>query len=280
MKLFVFVICLLALMHQARAVYNAEATNKLLDILGDKHQYRKQVRPGLPPGPNDGVNALEVKVNMYMRSFIDMDMKHARMETQVTLRQGWFDTRLSEVCGSAGDNSTGTACAQLVGEDVDMIWRPDTFIRNELESKVHQNLARNNYVRVFPGGWILYSVRITLSTLCQGAAAKYNGFNVAPNIEQFNSVLIGRDWQQQHKNETFDCGVQIASYGYNRDNIKYSWKEIDPVQVTNSISLPNHVFSAFTTDYCDVITSTGTYSCLNARFAFTDVSDRSKFHKK
>lgn len=264
-------------MHQTLAMYNAEATTKLLDLLGDKHLYRKQVRPGLPPGPNDGVNALDVKVNMYMRSFLDIDMKHGRMETQVTLRQGWFDTRLADVCGSQSDNST--ACAQLVGEDVDMVWRPDTFIRNELESKVHQDLRRNNYLRVFPEGWVLYSVRMTLSTMCHQAAAKYQGYNVAPNIDQWNNVLSGKDWQQQHKNETFDCNLQFASYGYNTDNINYLWKDHSPVQMVQSISLPHHVLSAFTNDYCNVVTSTGTYSCLNAKFAFTDVSDRTKFPK-
>ena len=52
-------------------------------------------------------------------------------------------------------------------KDVDRVWLPETFGRNEEESKTHQEQVQNSYVRVFPGGDLLHSVRVSLTTLPQ-----------------------------------------------------------------------------------------------------------------
>ena len=42
---------------------------------------------------------------------------------------------------------------------------PDTFFRNEKDGKFHDIIQPNLYVRVFPDGDILYSIRLQLSNI-------------------------------------------------------------------------------------------------------------------
>ena len=43
--------------------------------------------------------------------------------------------------------------------DPTKIWMPDTFFRNEKEARKHEIIVPNVYVRIFPNGEILYSIR-------------------------------------------------------------------------------------------------------------------------
>ena len=47
----------------------------------------------------------------------------------------------------------------LTMTDVRKVWMPDTFFRNEKIGRFHNILTPNLYVRVFPNGDILYSIR-------------------------------------------------------------------------------------------------------------------------
>ena len=46
------------------------------------------------------------------------------------------------------------------------VWMPDTFFRNEKDGKFHDIIQPNLYVRVFPDGDILYSIRLQTFILC------------------------------------------------------------------------------------------------------------------
>ena len=43
--------------------------------------------------------------------------------------------------------------------DPGKVWMPDTFFRNEKVGHFHSILVNNVYVRVFPNGDVLYSIR-------------------------------------------------------------------------------------------------------------------------
>ena len=43
--------------------------------------------------------------------------------------------------------------------DPTKVWMPDTFFRNEKEARKHEIIVPNVYVRIFPDGEILYSIR-------------------------------------------------------------------------------------------------------------------------
>ena len=43
--------------------------------------------------------------------------------------------------------------------DPTKVWMPDTFFRNEKEARKHEIIVPNVYVRIYPNGDILYSIR-------------------------------------------------------------------------------------------------------------------------
>ena len=49
--------------------------------------------------------------------------------------------------------------------DARKVWMPDTFFRNEKEGRFHNILVPNVYIRIFPDGYVLYSIRL-VSTIC------------------------------------------------------------------------------------------------------------------
>ena len=50
--------------------------------------------------------------------------------------------------------------------DASKVWMPDTFFRNEKIGSFHNILTPNLYIRVFPDGDVLYSIRISLTCFC------------------------------------------------------------------------------------------------------------------
>ena len=47
----------------------------------------------------------------------------------------------------------------LTMTDAKKVWMPDTFFRNEKEGRFHDILVPNVYIRIFPNGDVLYSIR-------------------------------------------------------------------------------------------------------------------------
>ena len=48
----------------------------------------------------------------------------------------------------------------LTMKEMCKVWIPDTFFRNEKEANFHEIIQPNLYVRVFPDGDVLYSIRV------------------------------------------------------------------------------------------------------------------------
>ncbi len=71
-------------------------------------------------------------------------------ETDVFIRMNWNDTRM---CHNATDYIT------LSGEHKQPIWTPDVYVENALKSNKHEVTKLNNYVRIFPSGKMLISLR-------------------------------------------------------------------------------------------------------------------------
>ena len=47
--------------------------------------------------------------------------------------------------------------------DPDKVWMPDTFFQNEKTGHFHNIIVPNVYVRIFPDGEVLYSIRSVMS---------------------------------------------------------------------------------------------------------------------
>merc|ERR1711915_838144 len=121
------------------------------------------------------------------------------MGFQITLRQQWNDKRLRfkdklEQLGVEDDK-----IRYLTMTDASKVWMPDTFFRNEKIGRFHSILTPNLYVRVFPNGDVLYSIRVSLICSCGMYLALF------PFDEQ-------------------TCNLDVASYGWTKNDLIYIWK--------------------------------------------------------
>ena len=64
------------------------------------------------------------------------------------------------------NNTCVTDCFNIAGKlkyltltDPDKVWMPDLFFSNEREGHFHDIIVPNVYVRIFPNGAVLYSIR-------------------------------------------------------------------------------------------------------------------------
>ena len=71
---------------------------------------------------------------------------------QITFRQQWNDNRLAF-------NDLQGRIKYLTMTDSKKVWMPDTFFRNEKNGQFHNIIQPNLYIRVFPNGDVLYSIR-------------------------------------------------------------------------------------------------------------------------
>ena len=172
---------------------------------------------------------------MFVRSIHDFDDKDMSFSAQVTFRQQWRDPRL------AFTEQDGLRYITL--GDTSLIWTPDVFFSNAIDGFKHEILTKNELVRIFPDGSVLYSARITLDLSCP------MDFSYFPMDKQ-------------------TCSMKIASYGYSTDDLVLIWKENDPLQVTKSVNVPQFVLKSYSTDYCTSRTNSGEYSCIIGHLTF------------
>jgi len=210
------------------------------DVLGPK-VYDARIRPA---GENTTDGPSVVYVNIFVRSFSKIDDVKMEYSFQITLRQQWNDKRLRfkdklEQLGVEDDK-----IRYLTMTDASKVWMPDTFFRNEKIGRFHSILTPNLYVRVFPNGNVLYSIRVSLICTCGMYLALF------PFDEQ-------------------TCNLDVASYGWAKNDLEYMWKGADALQFAGNLSLPGGFKMANSSSkYCDVVTATGTYSCLRVDLVF------------
>jgi len=159
---------------------------------------------------------------------------------QLSLRQEWTDDRLAfgkmDQYKSYGLNS-------ITLTEQERIWKPDLFFRNEKEGHFHKIIMPNVLLRIKGEGQVLYSIRISLVLACPMDLKYY------PLDKQ-------------------NCTIEMASYGYLDEDLKFLWKEINPVQIAKPLNLPRFTLETYDTAYCTSRTTTGAYSCLRIDLMF------------
>ena len=89
---------------------------------------------------------------MFIRAFEEVNTLNMDYVVDITFRQQWNDPRL------AYDDANGKVNVLTLSSD-DMVWRPDTFFRNGKEASLHDIPNKQTYLRVFPNGDVLNSMR-------------------------------------------------------------------------------------------------------------------------
>lgn len=216
-----------------------QVEKQILDQIMGPRVYDPRIRPA---GANGSESATLVFVNIFFRSFSKIDDVKMEYSFQITLRQQWNDGRLK--FHDKLQPGHGDKIRYLTMTDASKVWMPDTFFRNEKIGAFHSILTPNLYVRVFPNGDVLYSIRVSLICSCNMYLALF------PMDEQ-------------------TCHLNVASYGWTKADLEYQWKDNGAVQFPSNFSLPGGFkLATYGSDYCDVETATGTYSCLKVNLTF------------
>lgn len=159
---------------------------------------------------------------------------------QLTLRQEWYDDRLAF---QRLPPYKGLNINSITLTEQERIWKPDLFFRNEKEGHFHKIILPNVLLRINGQGLVLFSIRISLVLACPMDLKYY------PLDKQ-------------------NCTIEMASYGYTEDDLKFVWKKENPVQTPKDLSLPRFTLETFNTAYCTSRTTTGAYSCLRIDLIF------------
>ena len=108
-----------------------------------------------PSNSSDELAPTLVTGSLFMRSFEKIDDVKMEFSVQITFRQQWYDNRLEY-------DDMGGKIKYLTMTDSTKVWMPDTFFRNEKQGKFHNIIQPNLYVRIFPNGDVLYSIRVSI----------------------------------------------------------------------------------------------------------------------
>ena len=139
---------------------------------------------------------------------------------------------------------------------------PDTFFRNEKIGQFHNILTPNLYIRVYPDGDVLYSIRISLTCFCSMYLALFplDEQTCVLDIASCKWILLKHnEWKVSVLSPEVLNGkiILINVDGWAKSDVEYIWKE-NPVQLAGNLSLPGGFkLGAFGSENCDVVTSTG-----------------------
>ncbi|XP_019886564.1 glutamate-gated chloride channel isoform X9 [Ooceraea biroi] len=230
-------VLLAVLLHPSRCtqakVNFREKEKQVLDNILGPGRYDARIRPS---GENGTDGPAIVRVNLFVRSIATISDIKMEYSVQLTFREQWLDERLRF-------NDFGGRLKYLTLTEASRVWMPDLFFSNEKEGHFHNIIMPNVYIRIFPNGSVLYSIRISLTLSCP-----------------MNLKLYPLDRQV--------CSLRMASYGWTTNDLVFLWKEGDPVQVVKNLHLPRFTLEKFLTDYCNSKTNTGEYSCLKVDLLF------------
>ncbi|XP_031644253.1 gamma-aminobutyric acid receptor subunit rho-1 isoform X4 [Oncorhynchus kisutch] len=194
----------------------------------DDHDFTMRPAFGGPPIPV----GVDVQVeSLDTISEVDMDFTMT-----LYLRHYWKDERLSF---PSTNNQSMTFDSRLAKK----IWVPDMFFVHSKRSFIHDTTTDNVMLRVHPDGNVLYSLRITVTAMC--------------NMDLSRFPL-----------DTQTCSLEIESYAYTDDDLMLYWKKgNESLNTDERISLSQFLIQKFhTTTKLAFYSSTGWYNRLYIHF--------------
>ncbi|CAM5131880.1 unnamed protein product [Natator depressus] len=200
----------------------------------DDHDF--SMRPGF------GGPAIPVGVDVQVESLDSISEVDMDFTMTLYLRHYWKDERLSFP-------STNNQSMTFDGRLVKKIWVPDMFFVHSKRSFIHDTTTDNVMLRVQPDGKVLYSLRVTVTAMC--------------NMDFSRFPL-----------DTQTCSLEIESYAYTEDDLMLYWKNgNDSLKTDERISLSQFLIQEFhTTTKLAFYSSTGITTVLTMSTIITGVN--------
>jgi hypothetical protein len=209
--------------------YNARnARNKnenIINVTGDQHMnmimdQMEKVQYDKYHKPNPGTN-LDVSVNMFIDTIQGISESTMTYEITLFFRQFWIDPRLA---WGKLDNGTTLKRADdtynVAADMVDLIWVPDSFFIDEIDSRRHTIMTKNVFLEIHEDGHILLSERLSLKLKCP-MHLRYYPFDLQI------------------------CPIRIESYAFRDSQLKMQWHNTSQIQINEDIALPTFRLTEF-----------------------------------
>ncbi|XP_043922984.1 gamma-aminobutyric acid receptor subunit rho-2-like isoform X2 [Protopterus annectens] len=186
--------------------------------------------------PAFGGPAIPVGVDVQVESLDSISEVDMDFTMTLYLRHYWKDERLSF---RSSTNKSMTFDGRLVKK----IWVPDVFFVHSKRSFIHDTTTENIMLRVLPDGQVLYSMRVTVTAMC--------------NMDLSRFPL-----------DTQTCSLELESYAYTDEDLMLYWKNgNESLKTDEKISLSQFLIQKFhTTSRLAFYSSTGWYNRLYINF--------------
>ncbi|KAL4640393.1 glycine receptor subunit beta-like isoform X1 [Arapaima gigas] len=207
----------------------ANSTSNILNRL--LVPYDPRIRPNFKGIP------VEDKVNIFINSFGSIQETTMDYRVNIFLRQRWNDPRLRLPTDFKSDSLT------VDPKMFKCLWKPDLFFANEKNANFHDVTQENILLFIFRNGDVLISMRLSITLSCP-----------------LDLTLFPMDTQK--------CKMQLESFGYTTDDLKFSWQSGDPVQM-DEIALPQFDVKQEDIEYGNCTKyykGTGYYTCVEVIF--------------
>ncbi|XP_071019766.1 gamma-aminobutyric acid receptor subunit rho-1-like [Oncorhynchus clarkii lewisi] len=186
--------------------------------------------------PGFGGHTVQVGVDVQVESLDTISEVDMDFTMTLYIRHYWKDERLSF-------HSTTNKSMTFDGRLVKKIWVPDLFFVHSKKSFTHDTTTDNVMLRVYPDGKVLYSLRVTVTSMC------------SMDLSRFPL-------------DTQTCSLEIESYAYTDDDLMLYWKKgNNSLSTDERISLSQFLIQEFhTTSKKSFYSSTGWYNRLYINF--------------
>ncbi|KAK6493320.1 glycine receptor subunit beta-like isoform X1 [Huso huso] len=191
-------LCPSELSSEALARVPANSTSNILNRL--LLTYDPRIRPNFKGIPVDD------KVNIFINSFGSIQETTMDYRVNIFLRQRWNDPRLRLPADFKSDALT------VDPKMFKCLWKPDLFFANEKNANFHDVTQENILLFIYRNGDVLLSMRLSVTLSCP-----------------LDLTLFPMDTQR--------CKMQLESFGYTTDDLRFIWQSGDPVQM-EQIALP------------------------------------------
>ncbi|XP_035272474.1 glycine receptor subunit beta-like [Anguilla rostrata] len=193
--------------------------------------YDPRIRPNFKGIP------VEAKVNIFINSFGSIQETTMDYRVNIFLRQRWNDPRLRLPTDFKSDSLT------VDPKMFNCLWKPDLFFANEKNANFHDVTQENILLFIFRNGDVLISMRLSITLSCP-----------------LDLTLFPMDTQK--------CHMQLESFGYTTDDLRFMWQSSDPVQM-DEIALPQFDIKQEDIEYGNCTKfykGTGYYTCVEVIF--------------
>ncbi|XP_077867627.1 glycine receptor subunit alpha-2-like [Saccoglossus kowalevskii] len=216
--------------HDQHLDMNIDLTNMLDEML---NKYDGRIRPNAAGPPTT------VETNMYIISGFSTVAATMDYNIMAFIRQKWNDPRLK---------FNHTASLNVDIRVVDLLWVPDMYITNEKDGKMHSLTVRNEALRIYPGGDILLSMRVSLTLACNMNLRKY------PMDVQI-------------------CHLTMESFGFRTHDVQLKWAKDNPIELNNEILIAEFATPQFKEVSFNATYVTGVFSSLRVYFILNRIYD-------